>query len=163
MLHLIMKRSSCRAAGAGIALALTAATAPAQTVSGQVERSDAGRCCLSNFRYSGICEARVPPGESCGEVLSYLNNFQAVGRQYCGNTIIRGGWTLVSCGSIGDSVVISPGAIRASEPSTVTGTATQAPIGTVSPGTVRRSNATFITPIDASTARPAAAPGLIGL
>jgi hypothetical protein len=143
---------------------LAAAAVGAQTRSGQVQQGGGGKvCCLANFRFTGPCEVTVGPGESCSDVLAYLNNFQAAGRQYCGNTIIRGGWTLVRCGSTGGGVMISPDSINAAEPSTVTGTATMEPIGTVSPGTVSRSSATFITPIEVSKTTPAAAPGLIDL
>lgn len=162
MLHLIVKRSSRRAIAAGIVL-LAAAAVGAQTVSGQVQKGEGGRCCLTNFRYSGICEVRVGSGESCGDALSYLNNFQSAGQAYCGNSIIRGGWTLVRCGSTGGGAFISPETITAHEPSALEGTAAMAPIGTVSPGTLRGSDATFITPIEVSTAAPAAAPGLIDL
>jgi hypothetical protein len=163
MHHLIAKRRTGRAATVGILLVLAAATATAQTFSGQVQQGNGKVCCLANFRFTGPCEVTVGPGESCSDVLAYLNNFQAAGRQYCGNTIIRGGWTLVRCGSTGGGVMISPDSVNAAEPSTVTGTATMEPIGTVSPGTVRRSEATFITPIEASTSGPVAAPGLIDL
>ena len=36
-------------------------------------------------------------GETCGGILAYLNNPSAVGKQYCGNTNIRGGWQQVAC------------------------------------------------------------------
>jgi hypothetical protein len=163
MLHAITNLSSRRAAGIGVVLLLAAVVASAQTISGQAQRGQGGVCCLTNFRFTGPCEVTVGAGESCSDVLAYLNNFQAAGRQYCGNTIIRGGWTLVRCGSTGGGVMISPDSINAAEPSTVTGTATMEPIGTVSPGTVRRSDATFITPIEASKAASAAEPGLIDL
>lgn len=54
-------------------------------------------CCFENPRYSGTC--RVTPGEdeSCGDILAYLNNPNSVGRDYCDNTGVRGGWTTVSC------------------------------------------------------------------
>ena len=163
MHHLIARRPTGRAAAVGILLVLAAATATAQTFSGQVQKGQGGVCCLANFRFTGPCEVTVGPGESCSDVLAYLNNFQAAGRQYCGNTIIRGGWTLVRCGSTGGGVMISPDSVNAAEPSTVTGTATMEPIGTTSLGTVSRTDATFITPIEASKAASAAEPGLIDL
>ena len=163
MHHLIAKRPTGRAAAVGILLALAAATATAQTISGQVQKGQGGACCLTNFRFTGPCEVTVGPGESCSDVLAYLNNFQAAGRQYCGNTIIRGGWTLVRCGSTAGGVVISPDTVNAYEPSNTTGTTTMEPIGTTSLGTVSRTDATFITPIEASKAASAAEPGLIDL
>jgi hypothetical protein len=163
MLHRITNLSSRRAAGIGVVLLLAAVVALAQTISGQVQRGGSDVCCLTNFRYTGPCEVTVGPGESCSDVLAYLNNFQSAGKQYCGNTITRGGWTLVRCGSTGGGVVISPDSIEAYEPSNITGATTMEPIGTVSPGTVGRSDATFITPIEASKAASAAEPGLIDL
>lgn len=142
---------------------LAAATVGGQTRSGQVQRSGSDVCCLTNFRFTGPCEVTVGAGESCSDVLAYLNNFQAAGRQYCGNTIIRGGWTLVRCGSTAGGVVISPDTVNAYEPSNTTGTTTMEPIGTTSLGTVSRTDATFITPLEASKAASAAEPGLIDL
>jgi len=152
-----------RAAGCGAVftlaagvLMLTAATpAGAQTRSGQVEHGGSGVCCLNNFRYTGTCEVTVGPGESCFDVLSYLNNVMSAGRLYCGNSLIRGGWTLVRCASAGP--------ISAPEPLTVGATITMAPVATASLGTVSRTTATFITPIETPEAAPAAAPGLIDL
>ncbi len=163
MLQLIANRPSGRSAAVGVVLTLAAAAASAQTFSGQVQRGGSDVCCLTNFRFTGPCEVTVGPGESCADVLAYLNNFQSAGRNHCGNTMTRGGWTLVRCGSTGSGVSVSPDSITAYEPSIATGTTTMEPIGTVSPGTVGRSDATFITPIEASKAGPAAAPGLIDL
>lgn len=163
MLCTITDPSSRRAAGIGVVLLLAAAAVWAQTFSGQVERGEAGRCCLTNFRYSGLCEVSVGSGESCGDALSYLNNFQSAGRQYCGNSIIRGGWTLSRCDAPGSGVHVSPSTTDPGEISTISGTTDMEAVRTVSPGTVRRSDATFITPIEASAAAPAAAPGLIDL
>jgi uncharacterized protein (TIGR02246 family) len=56
------------------------------------------RCCFENFRYAGGCMVVVRGEETCEDVLAYLNNFNSVGKYYCGNTTIRGGWTLVDCG-----------------------------------------------------------------
>ena len=54
-------------------------------------------CCFENPRYSGTCEVTPGEGESCGSILGYLNNPNSMGKDYCGNTNIRGGWTQVSC------------------------------------------------------------------
>ena len=56
------------------------------------------RCCLNNFRYAGGCMVVVHGTETCQDVLSYLNSFQSVGKYYCDNTVIRGGWSLSDCG-----------------------------------------------------------------
>jgi ketosteroid isomerase-like protein len=37
--------------------------------------------------------------ETCGSILSYLNSFDSVGKYYCDNTTVRGGWTLSDCGN----------------------------------------------------------------
>jgi len=54
-------------------------------------------CCLTNPRYSGRCEVTPGPDETCSDILAYLNNQSSVGKSYCGNTTIRGGWALVDC------------------------------------------------------------------
>jgi ketosteroid isomerase-like protein len=56
------------------------------------------RCCLNNFRYAGGCMVVVRGDETCQDVLAYLNNFNSVGKYYCDNTVIRGGWSLGDCG-----------------------------------------------------------------
>jgi uncharacterized protein (TIGR02246 family) len=54
-------------------------------------------CCFNNFRFAGGCMV-VPSGsETCQSILSYLNSFDSVGRYYCGNTTVRGGWSLAPC------------------------------------------------------------------
>ena len=54
-------------------------------------------CCFENPRYSGTCQVTPGPDESCADILSYLNNPNSVGKSYCGNTKVRGGWTEVAC------------------------------------------------------------------
>ena len=54
-------------------------------------------CCFENPRFSGTCEVVPGPEETCGDILAYLNNPNSVGKDYCGNTTIRGGWTHVAC------------------------------------------------------------------
>lgn len=56
-----------------------------------------GPCCFENPRYSGTCQVSPGPEESCGDILGYLNNPNSVGKNYCGNTKVRGGWSSVSC------------------------------------------------------------------
>ncbi len=55
-------------------------------------------CCLNNFRFAGGCMVVVRGQETCQDVISYLNNFNSVGKYYCDNTMIRGGWSLSDCG-----------------------------------------------------------------
>ena len=54
-------------------------------------------CCFKNPRYTGTCQVTPGPEESCGDILAYLNNPNSVGKSYCGNTKVRGGWTQVAC------------------------------------------------------------------
>jgi hypothetical protein len=54
-------------------------------------------CCFENPRYSGTCEVTTGPDETCSDVLAYLNNQAGVGKTYCGNTKVRGGWSQVEC------------------------------------------------------------------
>ena len=58
-------------------------------------------CCLNNYRFAGGCMVIARGSETCGSILSYLNNFNAVGSYYCDNTTVRGGWTLSDCGDVG--------------------------------------------------------------
>jgi uncharacterized protein (TIGR02246 family) len=54
-------------------------------------------CCLNNFRFAGGCMVVARGSETCSSVLAYLNNFDSVGKYYCDNTTVRGGWTLTTC------------------------------------------------------------------
>jgi hypothetical protein len=54
-------------------------------------------CCVANPRFAGICKVELGSGESCSDVLAYLNNAASVGRTYCGNTNVRMGWKQVEC------------------------------------------------------------------
>ena len=70
-------------------------------------------CCFENPRYSGTCEATPGPEESCGSILGYLNNPNSVGKTYCGNTKVRGGWSQVECEgavSVADQCTVDPAA-----------------------------------------------------
>lgn len=59
--------------------------------------SGGDRCCFTNPRYAGVCEVTPGADETCGSILSYLNNQASVGKTYCGNTKVRGGWSQVEC------------------------------------------------------------------
>lgn len=54
-------------------------------------------CCFENPRFSGTCQVTPGPEESCGDILAYLNNPNSIGKAYCGNTKVRGGWSQVAC------------------------------------------------------------------
>ena len=64
-----------------------------------------GPCCFENPRFSGTCQIQAGPEETCGSILGYLNNPNSVGKNYCGNTKVRGGWTKVSCQSEGSTEI----------------------------------------------------------
>ena len=80
-------------------LAMTAATA--QPAPMAVQAKDP--CCFTNPRYTGVCKVVPGEDETCSDILAYLNNQNSVGKSYCGNTTIRGGWTQVACDSGGES------------------------------------------------------------
>ena len=70
-------------------------------------------CCFENPRYSGTCEVTPGEDESCGSILGYLNNPNSVGKNYCGNTKVRGGWSQVTCegsASVADQCTAEPAA-----------------------------------------------------
>jgi len=80
-------------------------------------------CCMTNFRYSGTCRVVPRQGQICENILSYLNNIDAAGEDYCSSTYIRGGWTLIDCDSgaaAGPVGYMKPQAIKTEEPGTVT-------------------------------------------
>jgi hypothetical protein len=79
-------------------LALTgAAVAGAADEAAQTSASLQAPCCFENPRFTGTCEVTPGPEESCGGILAYLNNPNSTGKNYCGNTKVRGGWTQVDC------------------------------------------------------------------
>jgi uncharacterized protein (TIGR02246 family) len=86
---------------------------PAQTVAEEI-------CCLNNFRFSGGCRVIVRGQETCQQVLSYLNSFQSVGKYYCDNTTIRGGWSLSQCSDASQlpqqSMPVEPSLVQPSQP-----------------------------------------------
>ena len=79
---------------ASLALAPAAdatATAAAEGIGGQ------GPCCFTNPRFNGVCQVEPAGDETCASILGYLNNPNSVGKNYCGNTPVRGGWAQVDC------------------------------------------------------------------
>jgi len=56
-------------------------------------------CCFTNPRFTGVCSVTPGEGETCANILGYLNNPNSVGKSYCGGTTIRGGWAKVACDS----------------------------------------------------------------
>ena len=75
-------------------------------------------CCLNNFRFAGGCMVVVRGQETCQNVLSYLNNFNSVGKYYCNNTVVRGGWTLSDCGksTMNTNPYVTPGNVQQASP-----------------------------------------------
>ena len=59
----------------------------------------AGRpqCCYTNPQYAGVCAVQAGEGETCASIRAYLNNPTSQGKNYCGNTSIRGKWKQVKC------------------------------------------------------------------
>ena len=57
----------------------------------------ADKCCFTNPGYSGTCEVQPAKDETCGQILAYLNNPMAQGKNYCGNTQVRSGWKSAAC------------------------------------------------------------------
>jgi hypothetical protein len=56
------------------------------------------KCCFTTSSgYQGVCEVTPGEDETCESILTYLNNPQSVGKTYCGNTKVRGGWKEVPC------------------------------------------------------------------
>ena len=102
-------------------LSLVFAAAAAVALAQSAQAQDA--CCFNNFRFAGGCQVRPTGGESCASILAYLNSYDGVGREYCGNTTVRGGWSQVSCAESG----ITPGGATVQQ--------TQPTIRAVSPGT----------------------------
>ncbi len=80
-----------------VALTAVAATAiGAETATTEITIGN-DTCCFNNPRYTGVCEVTTGPDETCSDVLAYLNNQASVGKTYCGNTKVRGGWAQVEC------------------------------------------------------------------
>jgi ketosteroid isomerase-like protein len=76
------------------------------------------QCCLNNFRFAGGCMVIARGQETCQDVLGYLNNFNSVGKYYCDNTMIRGGWSLSACGdpAMNTNPYVKPGNAQQAAP-----------------------------------------------
>jgi len=80
-----------------VVLVVVAAT-PILAESPAAETTSGGdSCCFNNPRFTGTCKVMTGPDETCSDVLAYLNNQASVGKTYCGNTKVRGGWAQVAC------------------------------------------------------------------
>ena len=77
-------------------------------------------CCLNNYRFAGGCMVVARGQETCQDVIAYLNNFNSVGKYYCDNTMVRGGWSLSDCGNSAQlpnqNLTTQPGFAQPNEP-----------------------------------------------
>jgi len=62
-----------------------------------IAKGPIAKCCFTNTAYAGVCEITPAKGESCKSILQYLNTPNATGKNYCGGTTVRGGWSQASC------------------------------------------------------------------
>lgn len=76
---------------------LTSFLYPGAQLIAEDEQSDTAQCCFVNPNYQGVCTVTPAEGESCDEILAYLNTPLSVGKTYCENSRIRGGWERVNC------------------------------------------------------------------
>jgi hypothetical protein len=44
-----------------------------------------------------VCQVTPQEGETCPGILEYLNTPNSVGKNYCGDTTVRGGWQQTNC------------------------------------------------------------------
>jgi hypothetical protein len=143
----------------------SAGDAEAQTRRGTAKNaSRSDQCCYNNFQFAGTCVVTIGENETCADPLAFLNNFQSVGRQYCRNTQIRGGWTEVPCSSssTGSGIGMSPSYITPTAPTYVEPVREDhaQPLDRQSTTT---GSPTFITPVDPGSSVKASEPGLISL
>jgi hypothetical protein len=54
-------------------------------------------CCFAHPQYAGVCVVHPGKGETCANILRYLNRPQSIGKSYCRNSTVRSGWTRVGC------------------------------------------------------------------
>jgi hypothetical protein len=95
-------------AGLGATLLLLAAALPARTADPVAPRAactlasaqsadSRPPCCFTNRAFVGVCSVQPGDKESCASILEYLNDPRSQGKDYCGNTTIRGGWAQADC------------------------------------------------------------------
>lgn len=102
-----MKRTTTALIVAAVLLITAAASAPATECTDATGVIGGDTCCFTNPRFTGECKVTTGPDETCSDVLAYLNNQASVGKTYCGNTKVRGGWAQVQCeASTAPSVVV---------------------------------------------------------
>lgn len=159
----IMTRGTSTAWIAAALLVTGATVVPAQAqTSGRVTAGQSKVCCFNNFRFAGGCEVTLEEGESCMQVLAYLNDLNSAGQRYCRSTVIRGGWTLETCDGASGGLRTTPGTVRAEEPTTTAARPVR-PVSPTATGPAPAGRATFITPVSPSTRVRASEPELIDL
>ena len=67
-------------------------TTPVYIYRGDQKPSVTRSCSFINPSYAGVCVITPGKDETCEMILSYLNNPLGVGKTYCANTTVRGGW-----------------------------------------------------------------------
>lgn len=82
---------------AAVVVVLALAMAGGNGLIAQEQHESAEPCCFANPGFSGVCTVVPDDGETCADILKYLNTPDSTGKNYCGNTAIRGGWELVEC------------------------------------------------------------------
>lgn len=63
------------------------------------EKEVTAECCFVHPNYQGVCSVVPAEDETCDGILQYLNTPATVGKTYCDNSRIRGGWEQISCAS----------------------------------------------------------------
>lgn len=99
-------RSGVRGAGLGAVVLLLASALPAAdsaspraacTVASAQSVDSRPPCCFTNRAFVGVCSVQPGEKETCASILEYLDDPRSQGKDYCGNTTIRGGWAQVDC------------------------------------------------------------------
>ena len=86
-----------RAGLAGTTPVSTPVPTPSPSPSPSPTPDPSAPCCYTNPSWAGVCEVRPTGDETCASILDYLNHPRSVGKTYCNNTDIRGGWEPVVC------------------------------------------------------------------
>ena len=73
---------------AGIVAVFAMGSARAPEPGGVTEQSES-TCCFTHPSHTGTCSVQPAEDETCADILAYLNNPMAQGKNYCGGTKIR--------------------------------------------------------------------------
>jgi hypothetical protein len=80
-----------------LSFSLFAADLPSLYVPEPEEDQPVKECCYTHPNYQGVCVVVPADDETCNGILQYLNTPATVGKTYCDNTRIRGGWEQIQC------------------------------------------------------------------